>query len=537
MPTLMALMLVGGMLIGTRINTNMPLISVLPENDMPSVSLGEGKLEEILRYVDAKYVDDVKREKLTDEAITAMLKELDPHSNYISAEQLQNVSEQLEGNFDGIGVEFLFLDDTVNIVTPLIGGPSEAVGIMSGDKIIQIEDTIVAGVEMAQEDIVKRLRGERGTEVNVKIARSGEDDLKEFTIVRDKIPINSVDVAYMVDETTGYIKINRFSATTYQEFMENLEEMVESKGMEDLIIDVRHNPGGYLQQATNMLSQLFKEKGQLLVYTEGRTTKRTEYKTTGRNFFDVGKVIVLIDEGSASASEIIAGAIQDLDRGVVIGRRSFGKGLVQEQYDLSDGGALRLTVARYHTPSGRCIQKSYDDIDEYDSDVMERFEKGELSEEDKATLADTTEYFTNRGRIVYGGGGITPDIFVPIDTTYMRDSYILLRQHIPQFTFRYLEGNRQRLSDSLDEFVRNPLPEHVTASFLDYAKSRDTEVSPSDFREVEGDITNFLKARLARQIFGEEGFYAIWNERDEMVQKAMETLDLDDPLKLRASKE
>lgn len=537
MPTLMALMLVGGMLIGTRINSDMPLISVMPENNMPSMSLGEGKLEEILRYVDAKYVDDVKREKLTDEAITAMLKELDPHSNYISAEQLQNVSEQLEGNFDGIGVEFLFLDDTVNIVTPLSGGPSEAVGIMAGDKIIQIEDTLVAGVEMEQEDIVKRLRGERGTEVDVKIARAGENSLREFTIVRDKIPINSVDVAYMVDETTGYIKVNRFSATTYQEFMESLEELVEREGMEDLIIDVRHNPGGYLQQATNLLSQLFNEKGKLLVYTEGRTTKRTEYKTTGRNFFDVGKIVVLIDEGSASASEIVAGAIQDLDRGVVIGRRSFGKGLVQEQYDLSDGGALRLTVARYYTPSGRCIQKSYDDLEHYDSDVMERFENGELSEVDKVTLSDTTEYFTDRGRVVYGGGGITPDIFVPIDTTYMRDTYILLRQHVSQFTFRYLENNRQRLSDNLKEFARNPLPRSVIDEFLDYAATHGTEVSASDFRLIEKDFTNFIKARLARQIFGEEGFYAIWNERDDMVQEAMETLDLDDPLKLRASKE
>ncbi len=537
-PTLLALMLVGGMLIGTRINNNAPFISILPKDGAsPRIAIGEGKLEEILRYVDAKYVDDVNREKLTDEAIAAMLKELDPHSNHISVEQLQGVSEQLEGNFDGIGVEFLFLDDTVTIVTPLAGGPSEAVGIMAGDKIIQIEDTIVAGVEMEQENIVNRLRGERGTEVDVKVARAGEDDLMAFTIVRDKIPINSVDIAYMLDEKTGYIKINRFSATTYQEFMEALEEMVEKKAMKDLVIDVRHNPGGYLQQATNLLSQLFNEKGKLLVYTEGRTAKRSEYKTTGRNFFDVDKVVVLIDEGSASASEIVAGAIQDLDRGVVVGRRSFGKGLVQEQYDLSDGAALRLTVARYYTPSGRSIQKSYDNMDEYDADVAERFENGELSEADKVKLSDTTEYRTARGRVVYGGGGITPDIFVPLDTSMMRENYIVLRQHIPSFTFRYLESNKGKLGDNLEDFVRKPLPQSVIADFLDYAASRDTKVSPSEFREVEADITNFLKARLARQLFGEEGFYTIWNERDEVINKALEALDLDDPLKLRASKD
>ncbi|MEZ4983592.1 MAG: S41 family peptidase [Saprospiraceae bacterium] len=302
---------------------------------------GQGRVEELLRYIDAKYVEAPDKDALSRAAIEAIVAELDPHSSYISPEELVAVNEQMEGNFDGIGVEFMVLEDTIVIVSALSGGPSEAVGIQAGDKIITIEDSIVAGRQLETPDIFKLLRGEKGTQVKVGIARGNRDELLHFTITRDKIPMYSVDAAIMLDDKTGYIKVNRFSGTTYDEFVQALEKLVEKQNMQDLVIDLRHNPGGYLTQATKMLSQLFPEKGKLLVYTEGRTVKRTEYTTNGRPFYPIGKVAVLIDEGSASASEIMAGAVQDHDRGVIVGRRSFGKGLVQEQYPLRDGGALR----------------------------------------------------------------------------------------------------------------------------------------------------------------------------------------------------
>ncbi|NRA49611.1 MAG: S41 family peptidase, partial [Phaeodactylibacter sp.] len=394
LPLLFAIVLVTGMLLGMRMQSTMPKM-VVEQEETGVEGIGQGKIEEILRYVEAKYVDDVDKEALTEEVIDDLLSKLDPHSNYISAEELMAVNEQLKGNFDGIGVEFMLLEDTIVVVTPLVGGPSESAGILSGDRIVQIADSTIAGVGMNSDDIIRMLRGEKGTDVEIGILRGNETELRRFTVTRDEIPMNSVDVAYMLDETTGYIKVNRFSATTYEEFMKALEGLVENQDMEDLVLDLRHNPGGYLQQATNMLSQLFRDKDKLLVYTEGDAVSRSEYSSTGRNFFDVEDVVVLIDEGSASASEIVAGAIQDHDRGVIVGRRSFGKGLVQEQYKLRDGAALRLTVARYYTPSGRSIQKPYDDPEAYDLEMYDRYETGELEAAKNMVVEDSTEYYTD----------------------------------------------------------------------------------------------------------------------------------------------
>ncbi|MEL6943536.1 MAG: S41 family peptidase, partial [Bacteroidota bacterium] len=325
---------------------------------------------------------------------------------------------------------------------------------------------------------------------------------------------------------------NRFSANTYEEFMLGLERLIEKEGMENLVIDVRHNPGGYLQQATNILSQLFNDRGKLLVYTEGRTVKRTDYKTTGRNFFDINNIAVLIDEGSASASEILAGAIQDLDRGVVVGRRSFGKGLVQEQYGLQDGSALRLTVARYYTASGRSIQRDYEDMEAYDSDIIERFNRGELSNIDSTLVADSLKYYTRKGRVVYGGGGIIPDIFVPIDTTYLEDAYGKLSQHVPIFIYRYLEQHPTVFEQTPVRDMQ--LSDALFNEFLEYAKEEGTELNPDAIARVRAMVERSIAARIAKHYHGEEGFYTIWNKQDEAIQVALESLKQKDPLKWQA---
>ncbi len=316
--------------------------------------------------------------------------------------------------------------------------------------------------------------------------------------------------------------------------MTGVEKMIEEDGMEDLIIDLRHNPGGYLKQATNILSQLFKDKEKLLVYTKGRTVNRDDYESTGRPFFDVGDITVLIDEGSASASEILAGAIQDHDRGVIIGRRSFGKGLVQEQYKLRDGSALRLTVARYYTPSGRSIQKPYDNVENYDNDMQARRESGELSSADSMMVGDSTEYFTADGNVVYGGGGISPDVFVPIDTVLLNKDYIALRQHASQFAFRYFDQHPE-LKDSeynqLDRFKNEyEVNNQMLCEFLAYAREKDLKISDRAFRAVNKEIKRLLKARVAKHLFGDEGFYSVWNDGDYMVRKALEVLQLSDPI-------
>ncbi|MCI4648534.1 S41 family peptidase [Phaeodactylibacter sp.] len=528
LPLLFAIVLVTGMLLGMRMQSNMPKLVVEQEAPGPE-GIGQGKIEEILRYVEAKYVDAIDKEALTQEVIDDLLSRLDPHSNYISAEELQAVNEQLKGNFDGIGVEFMVLDDTIVVVTPLAGGPSETAGILSGDRIVQIADSTIAGVGMDSDDIIKMLRGEKGTDVQIGILRGKETKLRQFTVTRDEIPMNSVDVAYMLDTNTGYIKVNRFSATTYEEFMKALEELVENQGMEDLVLDLRHNPGGYLQQATNMLSQLFKEKDQLLVYTEGDAVSRSEYTSTGRNFFDVEDIVVLIDEGSASASEIVAGAIQDHDRGVIIGRRSFGKGLVQEQYKLRDGAALRLTVARYYTPSGRSIQKPYDDPEAYEHEMYDRYETGEMEAARNMLIQDSTEYYTDNGRIVYGGGGIMPDVFVPIDTLSLDEDYLTLRQYVPQYVFRYLgeAADPAALAEQgLDRFIATfTVDDAMLQGLITYAEEHGDPLAAAELSEpVRHAARHMLKARIAKQLFEDEGYYKVWNMEDAMVKEALKAI-------------
>lgn len=489
-----------------------------------------GKLDEIIRFIDSKYVDEVDQEKLINKAIEAMLKELDPHSNYIKSEDLKEVNESLGGSFEGVGIQFYVLNDTILVVSPLIGGPSEKVGIMAGDKIIEIEDSLVAGIGVKNEDVVGMLRGKRGSKVSVNIQRNNNEQLLPFTITRDKIPDLSIDVGYMADKETGYIKISRFSGTTFQEFMEKVEKMNE-QGMRHLIIDVRQNPGGYLSAATKIVEQIFTERN-LIVYTEGRTQRKKEYKSTGRNFYDIDKVAILIDEGSASASEILAGAIQDMNRGTIVGRRTFGKGLVQEQYNLSDGSAIRLTVARYYTPSGRCIQKEYKGKkdQEYYNDVDRRFESGEMESQDStaAVIGDTTKFYTVDGRIVYAGGGITPDVFVPIDPVINNIFYVKCLQYVNEFIYKITDEQKELTTgyETIDDFSRNfNKSEQVFNQFIDYIDEKEVIYSKEEYKEAKAKIKLNLKALIARRLFREEGFNKIMNEEDQVFIKALKEIN------------
>ena len=535
-PLLMSLMVVGGMVVGMKMQ-QIPLIQTrgsLSSNQQSSIHEGS-KIEELLRYIENRYVDEVDRDKLVDKAIRTILDELDPHSSYIDTEQLKQVNEQLQGNFEGVGIEFLMIDDTILVVSPINGGPSDKVGILAGDKIISIEDTIVAGVEIKYLDIVSKLRGEGGTTVNVGIKRKNERELLYFDIERDEIPINSVDIAYMLDDQTGYIKVNRFSATTHVEFMDSLEYMVENNGLKDLVVDLRQNPGGYLQESIKMLSQLFSEKQQLLVYTEGRTVKRSDYETTGRAFFEIGNIALLIDEGSASASEIMAGAIQDWDRGIVVGRRSFGKGLVQEQYSLRDGSALRLTVARYFTPTGRSIQKSYEQGKDYDGDIANRYISGELFNQDSIAILDTLKFYTKKDkRVVYGGGGITPDLFVPVDSLELNRNFLELKEHVPQFVYRLLENRTDRFKDnSIDAWMKSyRVTDQIINDLANYARDKGVEISGEELKEITPLIKTSLKARIARKYYGEEGSYKVINQEDEVIKTAIKALKKKEPVAL-----
>lgn len=493
-----------------------------------------GTLDEILRYIEARYVDTINAEQVKTGAIDHLLEQLDPHSVYITPDELKAVEDDMNGGFEGVGIEFLMVEDTIQVVTPLSGGPSEAAGILAGDRIITINDTVVAGVKIDNGKIFKKLRGTKGSTVRLGILRGREKDLRQFTITRDVIPVKSVDIAYMLDQHTGYIKINRFSARTYQEFMEALRPLAEEKNLQDLVLDLRGNPGGYLEEATDLLSQFFPD-GKLLVYTSGRVEGRTEYKSNGRARFNINNISVLIDEGSASASEIVAGAIQDWDRGWVIGRRSFGKGLVQEQYPLGDGGALRLTVARYFTPSGRCIQRDYKNDHDYDHDADRRYKNGELSDASKIKLADSTKFYTGQGRIVYGGGGITPDVFIPIDTSYSNDFYYGIRQHIPQFVTRWTESHRQpAFSTPLAEFVKNfTVSDDVLEELVRYAEKQGIARSETGLKQCRAELKLQFKARVAKILFGDEGLYTVLNDDDPAVEKALQVLRSGQPVATR----
>lgn len=528
----MPLVLFGSLAVGFYLGSKLQWSSTGSDVGLqPSVLFSKSnegqKLEQIIRYIDNEYVDSVQRKELVDQSIQYILQELDPHSYYITAEELAALNEPLEGNFEGIGVQFNIRKDTVVVVTPLSGGPSEKVGIRAGDRIVEVEGELIAGIGIRNSDVLKLLKGEKGTKVQVTIKRDKEDSLN-FTIVRDRIPIHSVDVAYMINQEVGYIKISRFAKNTYQEFEEASRKLLK-RGMKELILDLRGNGGGFLDAAVSIADE-FLPAGELIVYTEGRARPREEFIATGNNLLLNTGVSVLIDEASASASEIVAGAIQDNDRGNIIGRRSFGKGLVQEQTMWPDGSATRLTIARYYTPTGRCIQKPYSDgTESYHEEMYERYEHGEFFSQDSLVVNDTLKYTTKGGKVVYGGGGISPDVFVPYDTT-SRSSYLnalVYNGIIYDWAWNYADHHREELTayESSEDFVNSfKLTPALYSDFENFASERGVTDYLSGARKSEAEIKRRIKAYVARAIWNNEGFYPIWNQKDPVINASLESL-------------
>lgn len=487
------------------------------------------------------YVDSVDENKLVEEAIISMLAELDPHSTYNNAEEVKKMNEPLQGNFEGIGVQFQMIEDTLLIIQPVSNGPSEKVGILAGDRIVAVNDSAIAGVKMSTEDIMARLRGPKDSEVKLTIVRRGVIDPLFFTVKRDKIPILSLDASYMIQPKTGYIRINRFGATTAEEFTAALKEL-QKQGMKDLILDLQGNGGGYLNAAIDLANEFLQQK-ELIVYTEGRTAQRSNFYAKGTGSFKNGRLIVLVDEYSASASEIVTGAIQDWDRGIVVGRRSFGKGLVQRPIDLPDGSMIRLTIARYYTPSGRCIQKPYDhtaNLDgrnrdnqkTYNLDLVERFNRGEMMHADSIHFPDSLKNSTKKlKRTVYGGGGIMPDYFVPIDTTQYTDYHrnLVAKGVVIKTTTKFIENNRKELKEKYKKFEsfnnKFEIGEQLMTDIRAAAEKEKIEFNEEEYNKSLPLIKTQLKALIARDLWDMNEYFQVINSTNNSVQEALKVLN------------
>lgn len=494
----------------------------------------QAKVTHTIRLLERAYIDDVSYEDAAENAIKGMLKELDPHSVYISKEENKKMNEPLNGNFEGIGIQFNLLRDTILVVSVISGGPSEKLGILPGDQIIKIKGKNVAGIGFKTSDVIKALKGEKGTTVNIDIRRSSEKELIPFDIVRDKIPIHSVEAAYMATPTIGYIKVNRFAVNTVDEFEEALTKL-KNKGMESLILDLKGNGGGYLKTAVDLTDQ-FLEKDRMITYTQGRAYPRQPYKSSSKGNFEKGKLVVLIDEGSASASEILSGAVQDWDRGLIIGRRSFGKGLVQKPFKLNDGSAIRLTIAHYYTPTGRSIQKPYDDgVDAYRKDIKERYTRGEMSDIDKVQIADSLQFSTLvKKRTVYGGGGIMPDIFIPVDTSFQTDYYKKLNRKgvFNQYILNYINENRSDLETTYSDektFIENyQVGIKMLDGFTTFAElEREIPLVEEDWTVSQPLIKTRLKALVGRYLFGISPYYQVMNEFNQAYLAGIKAINED----------
>lgn len=523
LPILLSVSVVAGILLGINLTSTTQQTS-----QSASSYFQPDKLSLLLKLIDREYVDSVNTQDIIEEVIPDLLKELDPHTTYIPASQMKSVTEDMQGNFSGIGVQFVMQNDTVMIVDVISGGPSKELGILAGDRIVEVNGNIIAGKEVKTDSVVSILRGKEGTSVNVGIYRPGFTDLLEFTIVRSQIPLYSIDISYMISSDIGFIKINRFAETTYGEFINAIQELVDANA-EKMIIDLRGNSGGSLQAVIQMVDEFLPEKN-LIVYTEGKSQPRYNYYSTNRGRWMKNKVVVLIDEFSASASEIFAGAIQDNDRGLIIGRRSFGKGLVQEQIPFFDGSALRLTVARFYTPSGRSIQKPYDNgVEDYMNDYYNRVMHNELSQKDSIEFDENLEYLTLNGRKVYGGGGIMPDVFVPIDTTSITPflSAIASKNLIYYFAFDYSDKHRAELNhvNNYIEMKKYLDSIDIMQKFIDYTAQKGISFKQNEYQQSKELISTQLYAYISRNILGDSGFYPIIFEDDSTVKKAIEILN------------
>ncbi len=524
-PVFFSLVLVLGMVIGFNLRD-----SLRNKRDITAVIQRNDRLEEIIGLIKEKYVDTVSTNRLYQDAVSGILNPLDPHTVYIPADEVAGENEDLEGSFSGIGIEFSILRDTIEVTSVTERGPAAKAGLSTGDQIISVGDSLVAGNGITTERIMRLLRGKQNSTVAVDIRQVDNGRMKEVAITRDVIPIYSVDASIMADEKTGYIKINRFSATTYDEFSRALKQL-KSEGAQQMIIDLRDNPGGYLDAATSISDDLL-NGDKLIVYTTGHNTPRMEYKAEEKGDFEKGRLAILVDEGSASASEILAGAIQDWDRGVIIGRRTYGKGLVQEQYEMPDGAALRLTIARYYTPSGRSIQRSFaQGRDVYQQDFERRLESGELTGNDTLSPADTTRFYTHNKRVVFGGGGIKPDVYVPYDTTHLSTPVfnMAVSEELKTAIWDYFIQNRTSLRyKSISDFVRSFNSEgQVINRYIALLPVNERKNVLKHFNTPSNQqyFAQHIKAQLARYLFRDNGYYSVKLKDDDVVKRALAVIN------------
>lgn len=535
LPTLTVIAVALGILIGSALTQKAAAQRIVYQNG--HWQLEQSKVDRLLQLMESAYVDSINMDSITDEAMTDLVKKLDPHSAYIPKEDLEMVNSELAGSFSGIGVQFTIQQDTVRIVAVIAGGPSEGVGVLAGDKLIMVDDSLFVGKKINNEKVMRTLRGEKGTKVKLGVMRAGSPEILSFTITRGDIPVTSVDAKFIIEPNIGFIRVNKFGETTYKEFIAALADLY-AKGATKYIIDLRENSGGYMEQAIRMANE-FLQRGDLIVYSEGRAYPRYEATANGSGRFKTAPIVVLIDNFSASASEIFAGAMQDHDRAQIIGRRSFGKGLVQQQMAFSDGSAVRLTVARYYTPSGRCIQKPYTlgDQEDYDKDLLERWEHGEFYSADSIHFADTTAYYTDGGRKMYGGGGIMPDIFVGRDTTLNTPWYnrCVNLAYTYQFAYKYTDEHRKTLSkykdwQSLEKYL---LSQNILREFVAFAKEKGVNPNEAEIQKSRPLMTRLLNAYIVRNILGDEGFFPLFERDDEITKVAVEQLRRTDRTSVR----
>lgn len=499
-----------------------------------SASRQQQKLLMVENIVNNLYVDNVDEEKIVENAVRGILENLDPHSSYSTKEETTSSQETMQGSFSGIGIQFNMQKDTLYVVQTIAGGPSEKVGIQPGDRFIAVDDSIIAGRKLKNTDIMKRLRGPKGTKVNIKVKRGSNTDLLEFRITRDDIPLNSIDAVYMADGKTGYIRLSRFAATSYKEFKDAITKL-KKQGMQQLILDLTDNGGGYMQIAAQIANEML-NRGNLIVYTQGRKSPRQNLNADGSGTFRTQKVVVMINQFSASASEILSGAVQDWDRGVVVGRRSFGKGLVQREFLLPDSSSFRLTIARYYTPSGRNIQKPYvkGDREDYDKDIIDRYNHGELQSADSIHFADSLKHTTLRlHRTVYGGGGIMPDVFVPLDTTQYTDYHrrLVAKGIIPQFALRYVDKNRADLKaqypDAQKYIKEFTVTDEMLNNLVDAGKAEKVDFDKSQFAKSKEMLRTFVKAAIANDLFSTGAYFQIVNEQNDIYKEALSIINDD----------
>lgn len=529
LPTLTIGVLLIGFLLGNALSNKVNAQRFVIRNGQVMLQ-PENKISHLLMLLEQAYVDPVNVDSLTEEAMADVVQKLDPHSSYIPKKDLDMVNSELSSSFSGIGVQFNIQDDTVRVVAVIAGGPSAGVGVLAGDAIVEVNDTSFTGKKMSNERVMHTLRGEKGTEVKLGILRAGEDEILHFTVVRGDIPTHSVDAKFIIPGNTnnqkiGFVRVNKFGEDTYNEFINALNHL-KNLGATSYIVDLRENSGGFMQEAVKMANE-FLERGDMIVYAEGRAYPRFEYKANGSGRFKNAKLVVLIDGFSASASEIFAGAMQDNDRATIIGRRSFGKGLVQNQMEFEDGSAVRLTIARYYIPSGRCIQKPYKmgEKEDYEKDFLERYEKGEFFSADSIHYADTTLYYTKNGRVVHGGGGIMPDIFVGRDTTLYTKYFnrVANRAYTYQFAFQYTNRHRKQLERYKDwqSLEHHLLQSDWLSEFVLFCEKKGIEPQWDEIYTSAPLIRRLVNAYIVRDVLGDEGFFPLFERDDEITKRAV----------------